>query len=179
MYKNTGSAIKTFAIVVFALGLLSTVIGFLTMLITGIQAEYGLMIGMAFFELIVGVIISYLVGLLIAGFAEIILNTRDIKESIHHLEEMTEFEYKEYVNDKEIKENDLDGIYYNSDNNYIKIKDGLFEHTVGGERFMYGTVTMKEEGEVVLMSKDKTQCLTVQKEGNALKTKKGIKFIKK
>ena len=178
MFKNSGGKIQMLANIVFILGLIGTGAGFLSLLIIGIEDDIDLYIGMAFVVLIFGAIGSYIVGLLIAGYGELVSNSGAIKESVATIENLSMKESKEYEREKEITFSSLDGMYINSDKNKIKIKAGLFEHILNGKQFMFGTVKIDASGDIILTSKDNKQKLLLKQTDEGLVTAKGTKFIK-
>lgn len=80
MFENIGEKIKTLAKVVSIMGIAASVIyGIILMSAGGIGFIYGLLV------IAVGIIISWISSFFTYGFGELLINTKEIKESVKNI----------------------------------------------------------------------------------------------
>ena len=81
MFKDPGSKIKTFAVIIFGLVLLS-VISTMVMFANAGDLYVGEMFVFGFVNLVLGPIASYIIGLLIYGFGELVDKASSIERKV-------------------------------------------------------------------------------------------------
>ena len=82
MFTNIGRKIKTLASVICWVGIIISAIGFIVMLILGIDDYDGLLIGLSFAVLIVGGLGSWIGSFILYGYGELIDRMTSIDEKI-------------------------------------------------------------------------------------------------